>query len=456
MPTLGLAMIVKNGAHTLRECLASVAGLTNQIVIADTGSTDGSAQLARDLGAKVFDLPWQDDFAQARNAALQALTTDWALVLDDDEELDPEARAKIPSLLDNAAVGGYCLTLRNYLPVRFSLGGHAPSVQPNNSSIERAKRSRAHTDFSICRLFRRHPEIYYVGRVHELVESRIRAVGLEIRMTGLVIHHFGILVSDAERRAKDEVYRRLGRLKVQENPNDADAWVELGLQEYEQFKNYSAGIECLEKALALNPMVSPVPYLSLANLYIEIHDYARALQVLNKTTMSGRSAGEHAHISGDALYNLGWLQEARAAYLRALEILPEDARVRSKLGLTEVRLGLKKKGLIRLANALEAAPEVFEMHDRLIKAYLVMNRLPQAADAAERMATELPNPTTILRAVSIRSHMKQWRAAEKIVDRGLELLPEDQQLLEAKRELQREMAVPAKGNRLLHHRPFGG
>src|SRR5271166_6606105 len=138
MPSLGLAMIVKNGVNTLRECLASVTGLTAQIVIVDTGSTDGSAQLARDLGATVFDLPWQDDFSKARNAALQALTTEWALVLDDDEELDPAARAKIPSLLENAAVGGYCLTLRNYLPVRFGLGGHAPSVQPNHSSIERA------------------------------------------------------------------------------------------------------------------------------------------------------------------------------------------------------------------------------------------------------------------------------------------------------------------------------
>src|SRR5277367_1611612 len=136
MPSLGLAMIVKNGASTLRECLAIVAGLADQIVIADTGSTDGTAPLARELGATVFDVPWQDDFSHARNAALQALTTDWALVMDDDEELDPEARAKIPSLIENAAVGGYCLTLRNYLPVRFGLGGHAPSVEPNYSGIE--------------------------------------------------------------------------------------------------------------------------------------------------------------------------------------------------------------------------------------------------------------------------------------------------------------------------------
>ena len=435
-------MIVRNGAATLPNCLASAAGITEQIVIGDTGSSDGSAELARDLGATVFDLPWEDDFARARNAVLRALNTDWVLVMDDDEELDPEARVKIPSLLETSTVGGYSIILRNYLPVRFGLGGHAPSVRPNHSNLPGARAAPAYTDFSICRLFRHHPEIYYVGRVHELVEARVRALDLEIQLTDLVIHHFGILCSPEERLVKDEFYRKLGRLKVQEYPNDADAWVELGLQEYEQFKNYSAGVECFEKALALNPMISPVPYLSLANLYLEIHDYARALEVLASVTLSGRSAGEHAHISGDALYNLGRLQEARSAYLRASEILPEDARVRSKLGLTEVRLGLKKKGLTRLANALHSAPEVFEMHDRMIKAYLVMNRLPQAAAAAERLAVELPHVTTILRAVSVRAHMKQWKAAQEIVDRGLQTFPQDQRLLEAKRELEQEITRP--------------
>ena len=85
MPSLGLAMIVKNGAATLGNCIASVSGVTDQIVIADTGSSDGTVQLARELGAEVFDFPWQDDFAQARNAAVRALTPDWVLVMVDDE-----------------------------------------------------------------------------------------------------------------------------------------------------------------------------------------------------------------------------------------------------------------------------------------------------------------------------------------------------------------------------------
>jgi glycosyltransferase involved in cell wall biosynthesis len=288
MPSLGLAMIVKNGAKTLPECLASVAGVMHQVIIADTGSTDGSAQLAREFGAEVFDFPWQDHFAQARNAAVQALTTDWVLVMDDDEELDPESRAKIPSLLSDAAVAGYLVTLRNHIPVKFGSGGHAPSIKSNDATVPRAERAAAYAEFAICRLFRRHPEIYYVGRVHEHVEPSIRALGLKLRSSDLIIHHFGHLCSPGELQSKNEFYRRLGRLKVQDAPNDSEAWVELGLQEYEQFKHYPAGIECFKKALALKPGYSYVPALSLANLYVEIGSNAEALELLSRVSNDGQ------------------------------------------------------------------------------------------------------------------------------------------------------------------------
>jgi tetratricopeptide (TPR) repeat protein len=437
MPSLGLAMIVKDAAGTLRDCLASVAGLTDQIVIADTGSSDGTVQLARALGAQVFDSPWQDNFAQARNSAVKALTTDWVLVMDDDEELDPEARPRILTLLDNATVGGYLVTLRNHIPVKFGSGGHAASIKSNDSTMPRAERALAYADFAICRLFRRHPEIHYVGRVHEHVEPSIRALGLKLRSANLIIHHFGHLRSPAELHSKNEFYRELGRLKVKDVPNDPEAWVELGLQEYEQFRNYSAGIECFKKALTLNPH-SSVPALSLANLYVEIQADALALQLLSGIAMTGRAAGEKEHIYGDAFYNLGRLKEARAAYLRALGILPEDTRVVSKLGLTEVRLGLKKNGLARLTRALKATPDVIELHDRIIKAYILMNLLPQAAEAAEHLAIGLPNPTTILRAASIRAQLKESKAVEEIISRGLQLFPQNQELLQAQAELRQD------------------
>ena len=62
--------------------------MVSQIVIADTGSTDNSADIARQHGATVVSVPWENHFANARNAALAHMQTDWVLVLDADEELD--------------------------------------------------------------------------------------------------------------------------------------------------------------------------------------------------------------------------------------------------------------------------------------------------------------------------------------------------------------------------------
>jgi tetratricopeptide (TPR) repeat protein len=441
MPSLGLAMIVKDGAATLRDCLASVAGVVNQIVIADTGSRDGTPQVARDLGAEVFDFFWQDDFSQARNAAIQELTTDWVLVMDDDEELDSQAGNKIPGLLDNPGVGGYSAIQRNYLPVRFCEGGHAPSAQPIDSTIPHGERAQSYADFASYRLFRHLPGIRYAGRVHEKVEPSIRAIGLELADANFVIHHFGHLGATDDLHDKDQLYRRLSHLKVQDAPQDSQSWTELGLLEYERFKNYSVAIGCFKTALSLDPHRDHVPYLSLANLYVEIQADDRALELLSGVPMKGRQAGEKEHICGDAFYNLGRLKEARAAYLRALGQLPGNARIISKLGLTEVRLGLKKMGHSRLVAALKATPEVVEMHDRMIKACILMNMMPQAAEAAERLAIGLPNPSTILRAAAVRAQMREWKAAQDTILRGLQLFPQNHELLQAHAELEKETAL---------------
>jgi glycosyltransferase involved in cell wall biosynthesis len=63
---VSLTLIVKNEELTLPACLASVAGLVDEIVVVDTGSTDRTKEIATGLGAQVVDFPWCDDFAAAR------------------------------------------------------------------------------------------------------------------------------------------------------------------------------------------------------------------------------------------------------------------------------------------------------------------------------------------------------------------------------------------------------
>jgi glycosyltransferase involved in cell wall biosynthesis len=67
-PRLALSTIVRNGGQDLSRCLKSVRGIVNKIVIADTGSTDGSVSVGQSFGATVISVPWTNDFAAARNA----------------------------------------------------------------------------------------------------------------------------------------------------------------------------------------------------------------------------------------------------------------------------------------------------------------------------------------------------------------------------------------------------
>lgn len=103
MITVSLCMIVKNEERTLRRCLDSVRGLMDEIIIADTGSTDRTVEIARDCGAAVCTFPWCDDFAAARNFAFSKATMQYCMWLDADDVLEPadrEAFRKLKETLD--------------------------------------------------------------------------------------------------------------------------------------------------------------------------------------------------------------------------------------------------------------------------------------------------------------------------------------------------------------------
>lgn len=92
MITISLCMIVKNEEEVLERCLASAAGVADEIIVVDTGSTDGTKEIARRCGAKVFDFAWTDDFAAARNYSFSKASCDYLLWLDADDVLPEKTR----------------------------------------------------------------------------------------------------------------------------------------------------------------------------------------------------------------------------------------------------------------------------------------------------------------------------------------------------------------------------
>lgn len=94
MVTISLCMIVKNEEKILERCLDSVADLVDEIVIADTGSTDATREIARCYTEKVYDFPWTDDFSAARNFVFSRATQEYIYSADADEVLSPENRER--------------------------------------------------------------------------------------------------------------------------------------------------------------------------------------------------------------------------------------------------------------------------------------------------------------------------------------------------------------------------
>ena len=433
MPTVGLSMIVKNEAHTLRHCLQSVSGVVSQIVVADTGSTDDTADIAREFGATVISVPWENHFGNARNAALQLMQTDWVLVLDADEELDGEAKAHLPDLLRPWNIGGYLVPIRNYIPTVTGRGWDRIAEQ-NRSGHPRARHAPAYFVHENCRLFRRDPEIYFVGRVHELVEPRI-LLRQRMPMAPICIHHFGHLAQEETRMRKAAAYRDLLRLKVQEMPNDAMAWIQLGLQEYECSHEPEEPLRCFDRALALEPTAATAS-LFKGMVYLDCGRHEQALAALDGARSDTRSRALREHLRGDALHNLGRLLDACAAYSQAVRLTGNDPVLSSKLGYTEVRLGRTKEGIARLKHAVDKAPEVAEIRERLMKAFVATNTLSDAAEQAEKLASIEGTAKAYLRAASIRVHARQGQQAREVLNRGIALFPDSAELRRAADELQ--------------------
>jgi len=184
-PRVSLTMIVRDEEANLSACLASAAGLFDEVVVVDTGSKDRTKALARAAGARVFDFPWVDDFAAARNAALARATGDYAFWLDADDRIEPAEHARLKALLEG---------LRPDAEAAFAIrcacdagpGGGSPTVVDH------------------VRLFPLRGDVRWEYRVHEQILPALRRAGVPVRWADATIRHIGY--ADPALRA-----RKLGR-----------------------------------------------------------------------------------------------------------------------------------------------------------------------------------------------------------------------------------------------------
>lgn len=192
-PTISCCMIVKNEEAFLGACLESIKDFVDEIIVVDTGSTDGTVDIARVFTEKVYFHPWNNSFSEARNQAMSYATGDWILTIDADEEL----------------VAGAGTLLRQ--AVREA--GSADAILANVISIYSGGQKTARHNSE--RLLRNNGVIHYEGSVHNQVTGVTQRM-----MSKIELMHYGYNVE--EKKANEKFLRTVELLKhqVHEKPDD--------------------------------------------------------------------------------------------------------------------------------------------------------------------------------------------------------------------------------------------
>lgn len=144
---ISLCMIVKNEEDVLARCINSVKSLVDEVIIVDTGSTDNTISISKNLGAKVYNFQWVDDFASARNYAFSKATKEYILWLDADDIFNPKDIDKFKELKSTLDPSIDSVTM-NYVLTQGTNGESISSIRRN-------------------RLVKKEKNFQWIGKVHE-------------------------------------------------------------------------------------------------------------------------------------------------------------------------------------------------------------------------------------------------------------------------------------------------
>lgn len=261
MNDISVCIITKNEASWIGKAIDSVKPFVNEIIVVDHYSEDKTAEIAKNMGAKVFLRKWDKHFANARNFSIMQATAPLILIMDADEEYIGGYEA-----LEEAA---HRIKSKQGLAARIEIQSLATSGQ---LSVTR-----------ITRMFANHEGFKYMGRIHEQIYYK--GDSPKVFNSSIAFNHLGYTQEEINKKNKYLRNIELLLLDQQENPNIPYLLFQLG-RTYGQMNELIKSKEFLEKAM-MEMINTPYPnyystlLLEYAKILMKLKEWDKLSNIIN-------------------------------------------------------------------------------------------------------------------------------------------------------------------------------
>lgn len=283
---ISLCIICKDEEERIARCINSVKDVIDEIVVVDTGSTDQTIEIAQSLGARIFEIKWENNFSKARNHALKKCMGDWIIFLDADEYLSRESKEYLRNQIKEAERKKKDFIL-------------CEMFNEGTTNVE--------SSFKVIRIFKHSPLIEYIGRVHEhLQKKKGELQGIDCS-SQIKVYHDGYQKEVVTNRNKTE--RNLAILfeELKENPTSSDLHYYF-MQTYrvqgEINKCWEHGLEALKyKNATLNGVYEEIYGMLISICAEKNEDMKKTQKIYNEATELCKDYPDIEYKYGFYLYN---------------------------------------------------------------------------------------------------------------------------------------------------------